>query len=91
MKLKYQKSKGQRVKHRFLGMTTFQDFWMWDRGAKKWITDLHLRQGDCSSHCDCNSIRAFRRRLKTAPENVEFILVSRYMGCDVYGINNKTF
>lgn len=26
MKLKYQKSKGQRVKHRFLGMTTFQDF-----------------------------------------------------------------
>lgn len=89
MGLRYEKPKEQRIKNRFFGMTTFQDFWMWDEGAKKWTDDLGLRQGFCSSHCDCNSVRAFRRRLKTAPKNVEFILVSRYKGYDVYGINNK--
>lgn len=91
MKLRYEAPKGQRIKYKFFGMTTFQDFWMWDEGTRKWIDNLDLQQGTCSSHCDCNSIRAFRRRLKNAPKDVEFILENRYVGCNVYGINNKTF
>ncbi len=41
------------------------------------------------SSVTCNSIRAFRRRLKKAPKGIPFLLVSRYRKCDVLGIGSK--
>jgi hypothetical protein len=66
-----------------MGMTTLDDYW-WIYSLKEWRKDA---EGLCSSHCECNSVRAFRRRLKKCPKSVEFILVSRWKGYDVYGKN----
>lgn len=80
--MKYQAQKRSRIFHTFIGMTTFDDYW-WIPSLKEWREDSNGLA--CSSHCDCNSLRAFRRRLKKAPKDVEFILVSRWHGFDIYG------
>ena len=46
----------------------------------------------CSSHQRCDSVRAFRRKLKKAPYGVTFILVNRCVGYDVHGVGtNKEY
>jgi len=81
--MKYQAQKGNRIKHTFFDMTTYVPIW-WD--GKEWTADPN-RTKPYSSHCPCDSVRAFRRRLKKAPRGVEFILVSRWKGHDVMGYN----
>jgi hypothetical protein len=83
--MRYQAQKRSRIKHTFIGMTTYESIW-WDDDAKKW-SEKYDEMKRFSSHCDCNSVRAFRRRLKKCPKSVEFILVSRWKGYDVYGKN----
>jgi len=81
--MRYEAPKRQRVFHTFIGMTNFDDYW-WD--GKEWVLAPN-HANNYSSHCNCNSLRAFRRRLKKAPKGVEFILVSRWKGYDIYGKN----
>ena len=87
MKLIYQAPRRMRIKHSFIGMTTFDSYWMYDEEDKKWVGEL--KHKGCS-HQHCNSVRAFRRKLKKAPKGVKFILVSRWMGYDVYGTGTNS-
>lgn len=91
MGLKYQRSKGSRIKSsRFRGVTTFDGYW-WVRKENKWI---HNADPNCvgargSGYFRIRSVRAFRRNLrkwsKYLPKGVKFILISRYKNCDVTG------
>ena len=81
MKIKYDAQKGNRIKHTFIGMTNFDGYW-WIDSLREWRKESNGL--DCSSHCDCNSVRAFRRRLKEATKGIDFILVSRWYGQNVY-------
>jgi len=91
MKLKFERKKNSRIKKRFLGMTSYSCIWF-NESSKLWEDpcDESLKIPGCkSSHRQCNSVRAFRRLLKSAPIGVEFILSSRYVGYDVIGKGTK--
>jgi hypothetical protein len=83
MKLKYEARKQTRINYRFMGFTTFEDWWF-SYNTKKWEQDP---KGDYCSHQDCRTVKAFRRKLKSAPKGVEFILISRWFGHNVTGCN----
>lgn len=86
MKLKYQANKTIRMNYGFMGFTT--DNWWFDYATNKWIKheDLEIPTiKGFSSHQDCKSVRAFRRKLKKAPKGVKFILCSRWVGHDIIG------
>lgn len=87
--IKYTANKGHRINHTFLVMTTFDDYW-WIYDLKKWVksSDVDVKL-DRSTHRNCSSVKAFKRMLKTTPKGVEFILVSRWIGYNVTGINKS--
>jgi hypothetical protein len=93
MSVQYKKQRGSRINHRFMGMTTFENGWWYHESQKKWINhDTPYYESDgmgYNSHQRCTSVKAFIRKLKTAPIGVEFILVSRYVGFSVTGINKS--
>lgn len=84
MKLKYQKEKGSRIKNvMFFGMT-HTGFGLWyEEETRTWKEDANP---PCSTHAPCKSVRAFKRMLRTAPKGKKFVLSSRYVGYDVYGV-----
>jgi hypothetical protein len=83
--MRYEAKKGTRINYKFFGMTNFDDYW-WVDTLKKWVKISEVdKRLERSTHRDCRSTRAFRRMLKTAPKGVEFILVSRWVGYNVYG------
>ena len=84
--MRYEAQKRSRIKHTFMGITTYESIWWWDDDNKEWNNKTEEMK-HFSSHCECNSVRAFRRRLKKCPKGIEFILVSRWKGYDVYGHN----
>lgn len=92
MKLKYEAKKRIRIKYRFIGMTCtdkrHRDLY-WFYKDHKWMNLGGDGKGIRSSHCSCNSVRAFTRRLKEAskylPKGVRFELCSRWIGYNVYG------
>ena len=88
MKLKFDAPKGTRFKKGFLGFEADNRDWMFNCDLKKWEQEMDHKYG-YSSHRPCNSIKAFRRMLKTAPKGVKFRLVSIYVGYDVYGYGDK--
>jgi hypothetical protein len=73
------------IKKRFLWMESVCGNWAWNTGLKKWVKE----ESDIEStiFLDCNSLKAFRRRLKNTPKGIEFRLVSRFIGFDITGIN----
>ena len=90
MKVKYQAPKGHRMNYLFMGATTYEDLWF-DHTNNKWSSykmepELSDR-GNYSSHSRCLTVKAFKRQMAKAqkylPAGIEFILVSRYTGCDV--------
>lgn len=85
--MKYQAPKGKRIKHSFHGFTTLEPGWWYDKVNKLWTNDYIFKnkEGSFSTHQPCNSLRAFRRKLKKAPKGVEFVLVSHWVGYDIYG------
>jgi hypothetical protein len=87
MKLKFDLPKGQRINHSFLGFTTFEGDWIFNEKLKRWENGELQKGCIYSSHQDCNSVRAFRRKLKKAPKGINFTLVGRWWNCDVNGIN----
>lgn len=71
-----------------MGMTTFENGWWYNETYKMWEfieSGTGLPNSQRCAHQPCCSVKAFRRKLKDAPEGVEFILVSRFVGHDVFG------
>ena len=85
----------------YYSVTTYhENGYMWSNSLKKWcsskelcnkegkLKDIH-NMGASSHFAPCKSVRAFRRRLKQwskyLPKDVEFILVSKYIGVEVRG------
>ena len=91
MKLRYQAKKGSRVNSRFLHVKASAGSLIWycDFG-KRWEHDTCDEIDWHSTTQKCNSIRAFRRKLKKAPYGVEFVLESKYVGFDVFGKGSNT-
>lgn len=85
MKLKYEASKGARLKSQMTGFESVNWDWMWNYKLKEWTQELESLKYGYSSHRPCKSVKAFRRMLKTAPKGVEFKLWNKYEGCNVYG------
>jgi hypothetical protein len=49
-----------------------------------------LQNYDFQSYIRCHSLRAFRKRLQNCPKNVEFTLISLFIGpFDITGIGTK--
>jgi len=76
-----------------MGITTFAKDWWWHEIENKWINhndpSYVSRHNGYSSHQPCRSMKAFRRKLKQCPMDVEFILTSRWVGHCIYGKNTK--
>ena len=89
MKLNYKAKKNKRINYGFMGFTT-EDWWF-DYSANKWVKDLVIDGRQFSSHQDCKSVRAFRRKLKKAPKDVKFVLCSRWMKNDVIGYGSSKY
>jgi hypothetical protein len=85
MKLKYEAKKRTRINYRFTGYTTFENGWWYNHDLNKWELNLQHGTHNYGSHAGCRSVKAFRRKLKSAPKGVEFILVSRWFGNNVVG------
>jgi len=92
MKLSYTMPKGKRTKKDKLGIfCTSKKLWYsfeansWQIGMKAEITEKGI-----STHQPCKSIRAFRRKLKQAPNGFTFCLISEQRGDEVYGIGTKS-
>lgn len=92
MKLRHEAPKHARVNHSYLwyepvGLTK----WIFNIDLGKWEydPDLSKRVHGYSSAAPCRSAKAFRRKLKKCPRGVEFVLVSRWVGRDVYGKGSK--
>jgi hypothetical protein len=90
MKLRFETHKHNRIKYHFIGITTFKDGWWYNKDDKEWQHNSNPKLKGCnySSHQPCRTVKAFIRALKSAPP-IEFILVSRWKGYNVYGKGNK--
>lgn len=86
--IKYKAKKGTRINYKFIGVTTFESGWWFDYNTNQWEHNPKSGLKGYSSHQNCKTVKAFKRKLKKAPKGVEFILVSRWVGHDVYGKNN---
>jgi len=89
MKVKFQARNRTRFKKRFMGITTFEIGMWFNYNTNRWEKNPKAGEKGFSSHQDCKSVKAFKRKLKKAPKGVEFILTNRYVGYDVYGIGCK--
>ena len=73
------------LRSRFIGITTFDDFW-WSDQYQKWTPSSEIGDmGGCSSY-GCRSFKAFKKHLRDHPElraSKEVILVSRFMGYNI--------
>ena len=90
MKLKYKTQKQSRINYMFMGFTPVKSNWWFDYNTNKWSETPTIGEKGYGSHQDCNTVKAFRRKLKYAPKGVEFRLVSRWVGYDVIGIGSYT-
>ena len=92
MKMKYEAEKGSRMNYGFIGFTTIETSWWFNYTIGKWEHNpvKKLGCGNYSSHQICRTVKAFRRKLKAAPKGVRFILVNRWIGCDVVGYGNNS-
>lgn len=92
MKLKYKAPKRSRIHYSFCGFTNFNAVgWWFNIDLNQWQQGYDYDHAqERSSHQQCRSIRAFRRKLKKAPIGVEFRLSSRWRGFDVIGFGTNT-
>jgi len=87
-KLKYEAKKLTRINYRFMGITTFENGWWFNHNSNKWEQNPSSGEKGYSSHQDCRTVRAFRRKLKSAPKGIKFILVSRWVDHNVTGFGS---
>jgi hypothetical protein len=96
--MRYEAQKRKRLKRHFWAVTNFEGYHYVDE-LQRWMTldekyakeaELKIAGGfDCSSHFyPIKTVRAFKRRMKQwskyLPAGLEFILVSHYVGYNVY-------
>jgi hypothetical protein len=67
----YRKQKGARIKKRFMWMECNNSKVYWNLDLKTWTLEREHGKYDLSSSLRCNSIKAFKRRLKKAPKGVK--------------------
>lgn len=86
MKLKFERTKGNRIHKRFLWVTNFDGLW-WLCKSKKWVSELPKPlTEDASTCCGCKTVKAFKRHLRKHPIiKGKAVLVSRFEGFDVCG------
>jgi hypothetical protein len=89
MKIKHNKRKHAKINYGFVGFEAVKDHYWYNLTTKTWGYSPKVGDGLYSTIRRCNSVRAFRRMLKSAPKGVEFILLSIYKGYDVYGKGSK--
>lgn len=89
MKVKYKAKKRIRINYGFVGFTSIENGWWFDYDSNEWVHQPIISNKGYSSHQPCNTVRAFRRKLKSAPKGVKFILQSRWTGYDVIGYGCK--
>jgi len=68
-----------------MGFTALETGWWFNYNTNSWEQNPKPGDKGYSSHQDCRSVKAFRRKLKKAPKGVKFILISRWVGYDVEG------
>lgn len=83
MKIRYKAKKGSRINYNFMGFTTFKEGWWFNHNTNKWKLYPEVVEKGYSLFQPCRTVKAFRRKLKSAPKGIEFILVSRWIGFDV--------
>jgi hypothetical protein len=96
--MRYEASKGLRVKRYGWGVTTRPEvevgWWFYYttsdvNGPGKWYgpdDELPPNKYGFSSHASCKNVRAFRRMLRKNPQlRGKLVFVSRYLGHCVYG------
>ena len=88
MKLKYEEQKGFRINYKFMGFSTHEQGWWFSNNSNKWEKNPEAGENGYSSHQDCKSMKAFRRKLKKAPKGVKFYLVSRWVGYGIDGVGS---
>lgn len=89
MKIKYDAVKRSRIKRQFMGFTTYDQDWWFDYNTNSWALRPDVGEMGYSSHQYCRTVRAFRRKLKKAPNGVVFVLESRWVGYNVVGFGSK--
>lgn len=87
--MKYEAKKPNRIKYMFMGFTTFERDWWYNEKLKQWENGTSKSDNRYSSHQDCRSVRAFRRKLKKCPKGIEFVLCSRWKGHDVTAVSKS--
>ena len=71
---------------RFLWMESVDSNWRWNTGKKEWFYSSSSNSNS-TVFLDCKTMKAFKRRLKKAPQGIQFRLVSRFIGFDILGVN----
>lgn len=85
MKLKYKIRRRLRINSRFVWMKSLDFDWWYNEDLNKWEFKPDKRKGYHRQHQDCQTMKAFRRKLKKAPKGVKFILATRWVGYDIEG------
>ena len=83
----YKKQKESRLSKRFLWMECDNYKYYWNIDLKEWVHKPKHGEDNLTFSLRCDSIKAFKRRLKNTPKGVEFRLVSRFIGFDITGMN----
>lgn len=89
MKIKYQAPKGRRIKnHDFCWLETENSLYWYVESIKQWrlFEDIPKNCEYYSTGCLCKSLKAAIRRIKKydLPKGTEFVLVSKWVGHDIY-------
>jgi hypothetical protein len=87
IKIKFEKPRGQRIKTKFYAIECLQIGYWYDCDTKKWEIVDKFEGKTLSSVEYCRTVKAFAKKLKTLPKDVEFRLYSKWVGYDVIGIN----
>lgn len=89
MKLKYKFPKGHRRNKQFKGIVTTNKNYQFDWRVNRWLKTEHPRIRVYSHLQPCESMRAFRRKLKNAPDGIEFLLIREWKNFEIKGIGSN--
>lgn len=85
MKLEFEAPLGRRLHRGFFGVTHFEIGLWWSHEKRAWLPAEECGDQGYSTHAPCRTLRAFIRHLRKNPNIVgKAILVSRYVGCNVF-------
>lgn len=88
MKLKFDQKKGNRLKRYFFGIQNFDGYW-YNKKTNRWEYNISDFEEGITNTQTCKTVKEFKRKLKYAPKGVKFVLISTYVGHDVYGVGQN--